>query len=93
MEHLAIYFSVDHIQTPNPSILQRNVLFNIMYYLCRRGKENLHSMTKNWFSVIDDGNGDCYVMLTLDEMDKNHKEDDTQLTNQGRMYSVKGTVD
>ena len=88
MHSLAMYFGIDHVANPNPAVLQRNVLFNIMYYLCRRGQENLHSMTKNWFDLVIEPNGDKYIMQVLDEIDKNHSEEDTQLTNQGRMYAV-----
>ncbi len=34
-----------------PRILQRKVLFDIMYFLCRRGRENLRDMTKDTFKV------------------------------------------
>ena len=47
-------------------------------------------MTKQWFDVIHEPNGDMYVMQVMDEVDKNHNEKDTSLTNQGRMYSVPG---
>ena len=92
MKRLAGYFCIDHTTSPNPSVLQRNVLFNIMYYLCRRGQENLYSMTKNWFDVITEPSGDTYVMQVMDEVDKNHSEEDTQLTNQGQMYAVPGEI-
>ena len=51
MERLALYFNIDQVRRPNPSIIQRNVIFNIIYYLCRRGQENLYEMTKDWFKV------------------------------------------
>ena len=90
LQSLAGYFRIDHVTSPNPSILQRNVMFNIMYYLCRRGQENLYEMTKDWFNVLTDNQGVKFVMQTADEIDKNHNEEDTQLTNQGRMYEVPG---
>ena len=43
-----------------PAGLQRKVWFDLMYFLCRRGRENLRDMTKTTFSVARDTNGnDC----------------------------------
>ena len=90
MMRLAMFFNIDHIQSPNPSVLQRNVMFNLMYYLCRRGQENIYDMTKDWFAVKQDTDGRRYLMQVQDEADKNHTEKDCELTNQGRMYEVPG---
>ena len=90
MKTLAFYFKIDHVQNPNPRILQRNVIFNVLYYMCRRGQENLHFMTKNWFDVLATTEGLSYVTQIKDELDKNHREMDQDLTNQGRMYEVPG---
>ena len=89
MEKLALYFTVDNISTPNASVLQQNVILNIIYYLCRRGHQNLYDMNKDWFQVITKADGTKYVMQIQDEMDKNHREDDHSLTNQGKMYEAK----
>ena len=88
--NLAHYFHIDHCTTPNPSVLQRNVIFNIIYYLCRRGQENLYDMTKNWFKVITEHDGQKYLIKEIDELDKNHGEDDPNIANQGKMYDVEG---
>ena len=93
MERLALYFNIDQVKRPNPSILQRNAIFNIIYYLCRRGQENLYEMTKDWFKVITENDRSKYVMQVRDELDKNHRESDHNLTNQGKMYEVKGNID
>ena len=58
--------------------------------MCRRGQENLHCMTKDWFDVLTTTEGSTYVMQIKDELDKNHCENDQDLTNQGRMYEVPG---
>ena len=92
MELLAGYFYIDHLSNPNPRILQRNVLFNIIYYMCRRGQENLYNMQKDLFEVKTDTNGSKYLVQVKDELDKNHREDDHSLTNQGKMYAVEGTA-
>ena len=84
MQKLAFYFSIDHIKQPNAAVLQQNVMLNIMYYLCCRGQENIHSMTKDWFDVVTEPNGERYIVQVCDEMDKNHKE-------KGYRYDKPGT--
>ena len=49
LERLNDYFS--QYMLPNALILQQMVQFNLMYYLCRRGRENLTHMPKNTFDV------------------------------------------
>ena len=50
--------------------LQSKVWFEIMFYLCRQGQENLRDMTK---STLDrDPSGLEYVHQVVDEADKNH---------------------
>ena len=55
-----------------PGGLQRKVWFDLMYFLCRRGRENLREMKKGTFVVAKDTNGKEYVYQALDEADKNH---------------------
>ena len=72
-----------------PAGFQRRVWFNIMYYFCRRGRENLRSMTKETFSVKKDAEGSEYLTQCIDEVDKNHgseaKPDET--IGEGRVYA------
>lgn len=49
LERLQDYFS--KYMQPNPEILQQYVMFNIMYYLCRRGRQNLAVLTVDMFEV------------------------------------------
>ena len=49
IQRLNDYFS--QYMTPNALILQRMVQFNLMFYLCRRGRENLTHMPKDTFDV------------------------------------------
>lgn len=49
MEKLQDYFS--QYMTPDPVILQRFVMFNLMFYMCRRGRENFAEMHKDHFEV------------------------------------------
>ena len=90
MTTLAKFFNHDQVTNPSPRLLQRNVIFNIIYYFCRRGQENLHDMTVNWFEVVTQPNGEKFVIQVKDELDKNHRENSHQQTNQGKMYQVNG---
>ena len=77
-----------------PVGLQQKVWFDIMYFLCRRGRENLRTMTKHTFKCAVDSSGREYVYQSIDELDKNHRVDsnpDAQVTD-GRMYEVKGKL-
>ncbi len=82
-----VYTSFD---TSTPRGLQEKVLLNIIFYLCRRGQENLTDMTKRTFNVFTDANGRRYVTPTKDELDKNHREDDENLP-EGHIYETPGT--
>ena len=59
-----------------------------MIYLIRRGRENLRQMTKTTFAVKFDASGNRCVTQTVDEMDKNHREncDRNATIGEGRMY-------
>ena len=35
-----------------PISLQNKVMFDVFYYMCRRGNENIVSMTKDTFNVV-----------------------------------------
>ena len=60
--------------------LQRKVMFDIRYYMCRRGNENIKDMTKSTFNLcFDQESGISYIKKIEDEMTKNHKERDTEL--------------
>lgn len=49
LEKLQDYFS--KYMQPNATVLQRCVLFNLMFFLCRRGRENLTTMKRDTFEV------------------------------------------
>ena len=59
--------------------------------MCRRGQENLYEMTKDWFKV-EVSDGKKLLIQVLDELDKNHSEDDSDFINKGKMYEVPGTT-
>ena len=89
MQKLGNYFNVDHMNCPNPAVLQKCVIFNILYFLCRRGHENLYKMTDTFHELIV-ANGDRFLVQAEDELDKNHHENTTEIPNQGRMYDMPG---
>ena len=55
-----------------PCGLQNKVWFDLMYFMIRRGQENLRSMTKQTFAVAEDSAGLPYVHQVIDEANKNH---------------------
>ena len=75
-----------------PQSLARKVQWDICYYFTRRGRENFHIMTEDWFGVIvDDNTGlECVIKL-VDEETKNHKSIDNEIVS-GRMPSMNGNI-
>jgi hypothetical protein len=80
-------------KTSTPVGLQNKVFFEIMLYLCRRGRENLHNHTKLTFAVKSDTTGREYVCQVMDELDKNHGVDaaPNDTIGDGRMYARPGS--
>ena len=60
-----------------------------MFYLCRRGQENLREMNKSTFAVATEGER-CYVHQVVDEMDKHHRENSDDSVTEGRVYDIPG---
>ena len=89
LERIGTYFDHPYISNPNPALLQETVMFNIMYYFCHHGQENLHEMTKRHFKVRVNYDGTCYVCQVIDELDKNHRE---SMANQAKMYAEPGKL-
>ena len=90
LHKLGVYFNNDYMNFPNPKKLQHHMIFNIIYFFCRRGCENLYQMTKNTYKVHVDPTGLEYVKQVIDELDKNHSPDDTIPSNDGHMYADPG---
>ena len=91
---LQLLYDHPHIFNPDtPKGLQQKVLFELILYTCRRGRENLHDMTKKTYIVRKDHEGREYVEQAISELDKNHDEnmstDDT--TGEGRIYDRPGS--
>ena len=93
LSRISAYFNIDHMKMPNPKVLQQCVQFYIMYFFCRRGQENLYTMTKDHFEVVVDYSGKRFIVRAIDEKDKNHGINDTEIANQGRIYEDPGKLD
>jgi hypothetical protein len=93
-EDVKVLYSGNHntFNIDTPVGLQQKVWFEMMFYLCRRGRENQRGMTKQTFKISTDGQGKNYVYQAIDELDKNHsysdKPDDT--VGEARMYEQPG---
>lgn len=74
-----------------PSGLQSKVWFELMYYICRRGRENLRKLEKDHFAITEDSNGRRYVYQCKDEMSKKIRGDNMKSrVDAGRMYATDG---
>ena len=72
--------------------LQDKVWFDLCLQLCRRGRENLRTMTKSTFAVGVDATGREFVDMAVDEADKNHSSSDSPFDTpgEGALYAVPG---
>lgn len=91
MAKLAAHFDHDIMNNPNPRLLQKAVLFNIIFFFCHRGRQNIYTFTQDIFDIATDPDGTQYVYQAVDEMDKNHGVEEKLPANDGRMYEQKGT--
>ena len=72
-----------------PSGLQDKVWFELMLFICRRGRENLRELKKDHFVIERDENGRQYVTQAVDELTKKSREDCTaSRADAGRMYET-----
>ena len=67
-------------QTDCPQGLLDKVQFDIMFYLCRRGQENLREMKQDHFATAKMPDGKQYVFQRKDELDKNHRADSSMMS-------------
>ena len=70
-----LYTSV-FFNTDTPWGLFNKVQYDIRYYFCRRGAENMHSMTKLSFVVNKDPETGRQFITKRDELNKNHRWND-----------------
>lgn len=87
---LAGYFHHDFTAQPDPKLLQKSVLFNIIYFFCRRGRQNIYNFTQDMFQISCNPDGTEYVYQAIDEMDKNHGIENSTPANDGHMYAQPG---
>ena len=73
----------------NPTGLIRKVFFEVMFFLCRRGRQNLREMTPASLKIVVDEDGFKYVCMGKDEMTKNHRKAD-DASSESRMYALAG---
>ena len=57
-EDMRKLYASDTFSLVNPKSLQRKVFFDVMFYLRRRGRENLRTVKKSDFSLKVDEKGD-----------------------------------
>lgn len=86
LQRITTYFTNNLAGPPNAKHLQEIVLFHIIYYMGRRGRQNLRGMQKDTFAIATDASGKRYIYQAKKELDKNHKEDDMSPNNQARVY-------
>lgn len=91
LKKISDYIDANMSGPPNPAKLQEAVLFYVIYYMCRRGRQNLRAMKKDTFAIDTDASGKRFVFQQRKELDKNHKEDDMNPSSQARIYEIPGT--
>ncbi|XP_048767947.2 uncharacterized protein LOC125674728 [Ostrea edulis] len=91
-EDIRKLYSTDTLSTKDPKSLQFKVFFELMMFLCNRGRENLRNMTKEDFVVNTGASGRRYVVNVKPRLTKNHQggTDDVD-DGGGRMYEKPGT--
>ena len=90
LERISEYFTHDHLNKPDKKRLQQQMIFYIICFFCRRGRENLYEMLKTTFKLVTEPDGNQFVLQFMDEIDKNHTYEDTTQTNPGKMYPTGG---
>ena len=75
-----------------PRGLQEKCLFDIIFFLVRRGRENLREQTKQTFAIAIDSSQRKYVYQAVDELNRNHRESDNpqDSVTDARMYEQPG---
>ena len=91
---LKTFYTGPHALNPNTVIIiQNKVWFRIMFYPCRRGRENLKTRNRETFALDTDSTGRKYIYQRVDESNKNHEyttsPDDT--VGEGRIYEFPGS--
>ena len=75
---------------PDPEVPIEIMIFNIIYYMGRRGRENLRKMKLGTFEIAQDHDGKRYIYQVRKEHDKNHRENDMKPNNTAQIYEIEG---
>lgn len=78
----------DKLNLEIPQQLQWIMFFIIQYYFCRRGQENIEKFTKLTFKIETDQFGNEYICQNIDELTKNHRQNDTSNTFKAKAYAI-----
>ena len=70
-----------------PQGLLNKVVFEIMFYICIKGQENLHNLRVQDFEIVN-LNGQKYVKKVRSELTKNHQGTTNETEGTGRMYAT-----
>ena len=81
------YFKENMSKAPNAKNLQEILLFYIIYFTGRRGRENLRTMTKK---IGQDPDERKFIYQAIHESNKNHGECDNDPTTEARIYEIPG---
>lgn len=63
----------DYFTRKNPTALQDEIIFNIIFYFGQRGREHIRKLTKNDFRLVADDNGKAWVEIVTNLTSKNVK--------------------
>lgn len=92
LKKVSAYFERNLAGPPDAEKLQEVVLFYVVYFMCRRARQNLRNMKKNTYAIASDPSGREYIYQAVKEHDKNHKADDLGANNQARIYENPGKL-
>lgn len=92
MSLLAQFFDHDYMNNPDPRRIQKCLIFYIIYFFCRRGRENIYDFTVDTFQVETEYDGLQFVYQAIDKQDKNHGIETNDPAKQGRMYEQPGKL-
>ena len=86
-------YSSDTLSTLTAQGLQYKVFMDIMYFTCRRGRENLRQMKKTDFVLKQDAQGRRFYQNKAQYETKNHREEDLgdDDNESARIYENTGT--
>ena len=73
--------------TDSPTTLQNKVFFEIMFFFCRRGRQNLRELKRDDFAIKTNPQGLQCVVKKTDELTKNHRVNDAQAEEGGMMVA------